>query len=260
MENNITVIIPVHKYNEDIKVLLNKAISSVKEQNVNISVVAPKEVIDSANLDVNCIENTGNTDFASQIYLGAENCTTEYFAILEFDDTYEQYFFKDLQKFISDGNFNKSDIILPIVALHKGDNKSLAFANDACWSQDFSEERGFLGLESTSMYDIFLISGAVIKKDVFLELGGIKMDNKIYFSKEFFMRALVNDKKVSVYPKIGYKHYVGRLDSLFDNMFKSGITTHERDFYNRKAIDEYKLNPKSEDYVGIVYTPPINNQ
>lgn len=262
--NNITVIIPIHETSELIEGLTNKAIASLPSEGVKVMVVAPKNVIDTIKLDVTpfmlyFVENTGDTDFASQVNLGAKECDTEFFSILEFDDTYEQYFFNDLPKFLSDGDFSNSDIILPLVGFHTGDDQVSKLVNDAAWTQGFSNDRGFLDLDSTSMYDVFVITGGVIRTSTFLEIGGIKSDIKIYFSKEFLMRAIFNDKVVSVYPKLGYKHYVGREGSFFDTLYKSNITKHENEFYNRKTIEEYKLNPNAEDYEKITYTAPATD-
>jgi len=257
-KNEITVLIPVHKYNEEISKLLIKALDSVKTMNVLI--IAPKEIISELKsiTNVNILQNDGDIDFASQINLGAKNINTKYFSILEFDDVFIEFYFDNLQQFISDREFCDSDFVLPIVGLHKHDNdKVLSLANDASWVQGFSEKTGFLSDESTALHDIFIVSGGTFKTDSFNEIGGLKKDLKMYFSKELFLRAIYFGKTISVLPKIGYKHMVGRNDSLFSSYLVDGITKHEREFYNRKAVEEYKFKPNSEGSE-IVYIPPTD--
>ena len=88
---DITVIIPVHKIDEGELDLLKVAIKSVQDQQIkpeSLMIVGPKNIkkdVDSLNfenLDYAFIENPGETDFSSQINLGAESCKTEYFLFL----------------------------------------------------------------------------------------------------------------------------------------------------------------------------------
>ena len=95
MSNTLTVIIPVHRLNEDEKDYFAKAVASVKEQKVlpqKIMIVVPKDsevkkTLESYDYDekikdlVSIVENDGKTDFCSQINFGVSKTETDWFSI-----------------------------------------------------------------------------------------------------------------------------------------------------------------------------------
>jgi hypothetical protein len=111
---NITVIIPIHEYNEVIKGYLDKAIESVvKQEGVELPkviIVAPEtvlvDVVPSISLEthpnISYVANLGNTDYQSQVNLGVKSVTTDYFSVLEFDDEYSNSYFKNATKYVED--------------------------------------------------------------------------------------------------------------------------------------------------------------
>ena len=105
---DITVIIPIHKLDDVTFTLFNEAYKSAvasaensKDFSVKIMAVIGndvsddyvKEIKNGYDIDV-LINETGKTDFCSQINYAVENIDTEYFSILEYDDTYSKIWFK----------------------------------------------------------------------------------------------------------------------------------------------------------------------
>jgi len=89
---NVTVILPIHKWDEDYKLMFENAVKSVEEfyNDVKLTIVGPKDVISniqlvSDKLETKVLTNDGSSDFCSQVNLGIENCDTEWFSILEVD-------------------------------------------------------------------------------------------------------------------------------------------------------------------------------
>ncbi len=102
---NISIILPVHEFNDTVAGFLRKGFGAIKAQkgiNTLPSIVlvythlaeqtglldfikeftTPVEQTDVA-LSITPIKNEGKTDFASQINLGVKNATTDYISILE---------------------------------------------------------------------------------------------------------------------------------------------------------------------------------
>ena len=100
---DITVIIPVHKIDEGELDLLKLAIKSVEDQQVKpeeLMIVGPKKIkkeinsLDFGDLNYKFVENSGETDFATQMNVAAESCDTQYFCLLELDDELSKIWLK----------------------------------------------------------------------------------------------------------------------------------------------------------------------
>jgi len=87
---NITVILPVHKINEDYKEMLYYSVESVKQfyNDVKLLIVAPNtlkkdlsEIDLGQKLEIKYHYHNSDTDFCSQINEGAKICDTEWFSI-----------------------------------------------------------------------------------------------------------------------------------------------------------------------------------
>ena len=83
----------------------------------------------------------------------------------------------------------------------------------------------------------FKLSGAVIKKSEFVNLGGYKSNIKLSFMYEFILRALNNACKMFSIPKIGYRHLAVREGSLSDTLVKE-MSINERKFWFETAQKE----------------------
>ena len=250
---NITVIVPVHELNDETTILLQKAVNSVYEQEhqVKIAIVCPKEIEDVIlakieqrdDLPNTILINDGEIDFCSQINFAVSKIDTEYFSILELDDEYSKTYFNNVVDYSNE--YTNAAAFLPVIAITNNNGQVVHFVNEGPWSQGFAEDIGKLDMAALFQYDSFLISGAVIKKEAFEEVGGLKKDIKVYFIYEFLLRFVNNDHQSVVIPKLGYKHLTGREGSLFQQYkdADNGIKPKEVKFYFDSAKREYFFNP-----------------
>ncbi len=261
---NISVIIPIHEYNEVIKEYFNNAIESIdKQENVELPktiIVAPEGVLtelipiinSESHPNISFLKNEGAVDYQSQVNLAVESVTTDYFTVLEFDDEYSATYFNNAEKYIK--SYPDVDIFLTMMIEVNEKNEGIKLTNETVWAQQFvgeNGEMGYLNANALKQYTDFKLSGAVIKKSEFKNLGGYKVNIKLTFMYEFLLRALNNASKIFSMPKIGYKHLATRQGSLFDNYLKTmpiderkfwfETATKESNFINDRPIDLSRL-------------------
>jgi hypothetical protein len=253
---NTTVIIPIHEYNDKISSLLDHAIESVLKQEkiteqpqilvvyasaIEEGIVAFQQSLlrkyQNA-LDILFIKNEGKTDYQSQVNLGVESVTTAYFSVLEFDDEYGTTYFSIANKYIK--AYPEIDVFLTMMIEVNEQNMGIKLTNETVWAQQFvgeNGEMGYLNANALKQYTDFKLSGAVIKKSEFINVGRYKSNIKLTFMYEFLLRALNNACKVYSIPKIGYKHLATREGSLFDGYLKN-MPIDERKFWFDTANKE----------------------
>lgn len=252
---NISVILPVHEYNDKINDLLKNAINSVAKQEKlsklpKIYLVCAKSIENDikdflkspreseVHPDIELIINDGDTDFQSQINLGVSKINTDYFSILEFDDEYSTTYFYNMEKYIK--SYPDIDIFLSMIVEINDKNEAIKLTNEIVWAQQFvgeNGEMGFLNLNAIKQNTDFKISGAVINKEEFNNIGKLKKNIKLTFNYEFLLRALNNACKIFTIPKIGYKHLTIRENSLFD-YYNKNMSMNERKFWFETANKE----------------------
>jgi hypothetical protein len=251
---NITTIIPVHEFNEQIGEYLLKALESIDKQEKITE--KPQKLIVSAYDCVNevnefieknyhnefCnIANKNKTDYQSQVNFAVNNITTDYFSVLEFDDEYGLTYFKNAEIYTK--AYPEIDIFLTMMIEVNEKNEGIKITNETVWAQQFvgeNGEMGYLNTKSLQQYTDFKLSGAVIKKSEFLNLGGYKSNIKLTFMYEFLLRALNNASKIFTIPKIGYKHLATREGSLFNTYLKT-MPVNERKFWFETATKEANI-------------------
>ena len=274
---NITIIVPVHEFNDNFKPYLTKALNSVKTQ---IDVIElPKVLVvytDAAErggildfvssyssatgttLTLTTIKNEGKSDFQTQINFAATNTDTEYFSILEFDDEFCPIYFKNVAKHIN--SFKDVSLFLPITI--ETDDKSggaVQIVNHSIWSKAIAGENGVMGYlnaKALSEFSFYTIGGGVFKKSDFFSVGGLKSNIKLSFTYEFLLRFIGNGNKIYTIAKFGYKHVMNRQGSLFQGYLAS-MPMNERKFWfetakkeshfvNDRVIDTSSITPKVE--------------
>ena len=251
MKKNLTIIIPVHKFNENISEYLNKALNSIKEQtdliNVSTVIVCPNDVAKELKKSKDfkkeniLINNSENYDYQSQVNFAVMLNQTEYFTVLEFDDELSKTFIKNVDNYIN--SYPDIDIFLSMMIEKNSNNEGIKFTNETVWAQQFVGENGeigFLSLDSLKQYTDFKLSGAIIKREKFLEVGSYKSNIKLTFMYEFLLRSLNNSFKIMSIPKINYSHLATREDSLFGDYSKN-MSIEERKFWFNQASKEYNF-------------------
>lgn len=257
---NISVIIPVHEYNDDLSSYLDKAVESiVKQEDIEklpqIIIVFPTAIQKSIEGFVEAsirkyqekgityesfylINNTEKTDYQSQVNLAVKSVTTDYFSVLEFDDEYSTTFFKNAIKYTE--TYPEIDTFLTMMIEVNDKNEGIKLTNEIVWSQQFvgeNGEMGYLNAKAIKQFTDFKLSGAVIKKSDFVNLGGYKSNIKLSFMYEYILRALNNASKIYSIPKIGYKHLAIRENCLSDEYIKT-MSLSERRFWFEVAVRE----------------------
>lgn len=257
--DNLAVIVPIIECDDKTTPLLTKAIESIAKQeeietlpviHIVYPVAIEADVISWKNSMIHkhqdkltfvLIKNEGNTDYQSQVNLAVDNITAEYFSVLEFDDEYNLTFFRNAQKYI--GAYPEIDVFLTMMIEVNEKNEGIKLTNETVWSQQFvgeNGEMGYLNAKSLQQYTDFKLSGAIIKKSEFINLGKYKTNIKLTFMYEFLLRALNNACKIYTIPKIGYKHLATREGSLFDTYLKT-MPIAERKFWFETAVKEANI-------------------
>lgn len=249
---DLTIVIPVHDYNDDVQNLLPQALKSVENQNgidtlpevVLVYAFTIEEKIKKlisefdTKLNIKLVANQEKIDFQSQVNLGVKEVKTNYFSILEFDDEYGNTYFKNVIQYTS--YYDDVDVFLSIIVETNTQNQALQLTNQSVWSRDFVGENGtmgFLNAKALNQYTNFKVSGAIFKTNDYIAANGLKSNIKLTFNYEYLLRILENGSKVMTIPKTGYKHLVNREGSLFDHYSKS-MTLHERKFWFSVAKKE----------------------
>ena len=217
---NITIILPLHKWDEDYKMMFKNAVESVEEfyNDVKLLIVTDSNIksqltVETDKLEYTIIENTGTTDFCSQINLGILNCDTEWFSILEVDDEYTSNWLKSMNVYMKENP--EVEAFLTLVKDINVDGKFLSFTNESTWAYGFTEKQGFLNNEALLEYQNFQISGGLYKTSKIKELGMFKENIKLTFGYEFLLRLTHNNVLTMTVPRVGYKHVNFRENSLF---------------------------------------------
>jgi GT2 family glycosyltransferase len=249
--NNITVIIPIHTTKGNTKEYFDTAIKSLQDQQtqpyeVLIVRCVCKDVIkyvdsyDFGSLNVRIVENKESKDFCTQINVAVKEVKTKYFCYLELDDEMSKIWIKNGEKYIE--SYPEVNLFLPITVDVNSDGKMISFTNEPLWAMQFSDELGFLDMNVLQEFPNFNPSGAIINKEVFESVGGLKKSIKLYFNYEFLLRFVHNGYKVMTIPKIGYKHVNMREGGLFwsyKNDKDEQLTPNDAKEYYEKAKKEY---------------------
>lgn len=275
--NGIDIIIPIHKYNEEISSLLERCLQSIKDMavsslkndiKVDVQIVGPSDLphheimnkieISNEFNSFNVSENTtGNLDFSSQVNFAVENlCKNDYFMIVEFDDLVTPKWLNMASCYIE--KREKCPVFLPLIEVYdiKNAKSPLYYINEIGWSSSFVDnELGVINNNSLHDYCNFNITGAIFKKKEFLKAGGLKPSMKLSFGYELLLRLthLYND--IFVVPKVGYFHFVNREDSLTSEYHQT-MTQEEGSWWIDLAVKEYEYkNDRNK-----IYTPDEENK
>ena len=267
---DVTIIIPVHEYNDKVDALLKKALESVsecrkefKDGHLPVVIVAPRKLDDILTHsdiyqfipEIKIIWNEGNTDFCSMINFGVDNINTEYFSILEYDDTYRKKWFKLANDYFY-GNESIS-IFLPLNVVHT-DHKNWQFGNEFGLSNAFitddvddTDDVGIINFKRIEKCSVFNLTGAIFNRNDFIKVGKYKPSIKVAFNYELLLRLTNKGLKCMVVPKEGYVHEVGREGSLTDTYNKT-LSDEEINKWFELAFREYVYDTdRNKDIINV---------
>lgn len=255
----IDIVIPVHKYDENVEALLTRCLASIKDMaieakniNVNTDVIVVGPSLPSENImklidwsdeftSFNVVDNTSDaTDFCSQVNLAVkEQCSNDYFMVVEYDDMVTPKWVKTAVPYILQKK--KTSVFLPLVEVYdfSSPNMPIHYINEIGWSSSFAEnELGSLNLDALTTYCNFNVTGGIIKKNEFLKAGGYKPSIKLSFGYELLMRMANLYGEVFIIPKVGYYHFVNREDSLTSEYHRT-MSQEEGAWWIKLAGQEY---------------------
>jgi len=240
---DLTIIIPLKSYNENVTKLLNRAIESCGDNKI---ILVGKDVYEFSNdkgKDIQVINMSQENSYQHNVNIAIDSVETKYFSVLEYDDIYSKKWFDNVEKEIEyDTNDTSAFLPLTMVAEYDEDENNtsrlLGYSNEAFWSSSFSEEIGCVDAESLENYLGFNVSGAVFKTNDFVSLGKLKESMKLVFWYEYLLRAIHEGKRIYVIPKIGYYHFVGRKDSMTYE-YQETMTEKEADWWVELAKKEF---------------------
>lgn len=247
---DIVVIIPLHKFeDEETKRLLKRAIESVPSDiDIRIATVyglMPKVAeFCSFRKNITVTENinpSDNTNMCSLVNREVETINTDWFSILEYDDTYNAILFDNFHKYKLTHEANLYMSITDLVDYNKEKNNEVSFVgftNEAPWATSFSNELGYIDKECLENYFNFNLSGSIFNTQTFKASGKLKSSIKLSYWYEFMLRFCNLGNKVYVIPKVGYTHYIGRADSTTSTLSKS-MTDKEVKWWIDLAKEEY---------------------
>jgi hypothetical protein len=251
---NITIILPVHRIEDNYRVMFENAVKSVEQfhNDVKLMIVCPANVKSefaniSDTLEVNIVTNNTKTDFCSQVNLGIENCDTEWFSILEIDDEYKSIWLKSINEYVN--TYSDIDVFLPVVKDINTEGNFVSFTNESTWAYGFTEKQGVLDNEVLLDFQNYQISGGLYKTQVVKDNGSLKENIKLTFGYEFLLRLTHNNVKIMTVPRIGYQHLNFREDSLFwlyKNDDANRISEDEAKFWLETAKKEFFFKNKRD--------------
>ena len=239
---DITVIIPIHEFNDEVKEYLSNAINSCRAQTSlpeKVMICHPSNMENMHNFEeymksqngVDVFKTNNGSGFCEQINDAVKKCDTEWFTILEFDDVLNPTYIEDMDKYKKK---YKALIYLPIIEQYDTNEKLLGYSNEILLSS-YTETPGEPSIDDIKSYLEVSINGIMCNTHTFNIIGGLKESMNIAFQFEFLMRALQNGKQIFIVPKVIYSHINKRENSVSYNMPDNDII--EKSFKN--ALNEY---------------------
>lgn len=262
--NDITVIIPIHYFNEEIAGYLKKAVNSVFQNrqayngNLKILLIVAEHILNdienfsvqyiiNKQIEYSIISNDQRTDFCSQINFAAKHVNSDFFSILEFDDEYTSIWFKSVKAYYY--THEDVSVFLPINIQTDTEETFWKFGNEIAWASSFSNELGYIDFDCLENYSAFNLTGGVFNTNDFNKIGGFKPSIKVAFNYEFLLRLTNKGLKAFVVPKEGYKHIIMRKNSLTD-VYSKTILDNELHKWFELAKREYSyIEDRNKDII-----------
>lgn len=214
---DITIIVPIHQYNSNVKQLLENSLKSVPSET--------KIILSCFETIVNDIKNDfsenkflqynihNDNKFTSLVNTAVEKVETKWFSILEFDDVYTEIWFNNFKKY---EKFNPDvSVFVPLTDLIDYETKRfIGYGNEAVWASSFSNDLGLIDNDCLQNFFDFYMTGSIFNTEDWKEYGGLKNSIKLTFWYEFLLRFTYHGKKIMVVPRVGYVHNLNREESL----------------------------------------------
>jgi hypothetical protein len=239
---DITIIIPISNLNQNTDIVfIQNALKSIPSEMQTIVVGNEKDldVFNSVDKEkeVITIVNQGEITLPNQINLAVEHVKTKYFSVLEHSDVFTEKWFKNVENY-SKEIYENVICYLPLTEIVDFTTTDIiGYANEAFWASSFSDEIGFMDINSLQDYININTHGGVFDTELFKELGKLKSSMKILYWYEFLLRALYKGKKSFVIPKVGYIHTM--INQPYSEDIKNKMDNKEFEWWLDLANKEY---------------------
>jgi len=248
---SVSVILPIKSSKaKDFDSFFGKAIMSLEKQQNDFDelvIVHTKEDslieflnnFDFKELNVKKLVWDNEPNYCAQINYGVNNASSDWVSFFEFDDEYSNIWFKNFKKYAQ--AYPDYNAFLPVVVDVDSKDVFAGFTNEATFAANFTQEMGVLTNDILHDYQNFQTSGIIMKKGIFIDMGGFKPSIKLTFGYEFLLRLTYNGAQIMTIPRLGYKHTNLREGSIFWNykFDKNKITEDEVKFWLQTAKKEY---------------------
>ena len=233
---DLTIIIPLKEYDSSMDELLNRAVESCGDNKVILvgkGVEKYKYQAEDGNVQptLTYLENSSeNTTYQHNVNMAVDTVDTKYFSVLEYDDYFSEKWFENVEKEI-EYDVEDTSAFLPLTeVVDYNEKNTIGYSNEAFWALSFADEIGCLDMESLQNYLGFNVSGAIFKTSDFISLGKLKESMKLVFWFEYLLRALHEQKRIYVIPKVGYYHFIGRKGSMMSE-YETSMSEKEADWW-----------------------------
>lgn len=255
----VTFIIPIHEFNDDVKKYLHTCLDSIisLKSDSPIIIIGPKEMCKSLKeFDGDdkkytySLKEYNSTNVFELVNNAVNFCLTDYFSVVEFDDTFNDFWYNE---FLNYKKYNNASIYLPIVEIFNKEGKIEGFVNEIAWSSAFAktsengeDKLGYIDLDGLKSNLDFNVTGSFIKTEDFISVGGLDKSFEMIAWHELLMKLANSKHDIYVVPKVGYSHILGRKGSYSDISSK---TFSEKDVETliKKEMDKYTVEDSDND-------------
>jgi hypothetical protein len=207
-----------------------------EEENYNLSI---KEILDEGNVEITkaVYRENDNPTTADLINYAATTLNTKYFMVMEHNEGLTgKTWFETVERYIS--KCYDYSIYLPLTKVINNESQFHHYLNEQWFALGFTdEELGVVSEEGLKNLYEMNITGGVIDKEVFFEVGGLKNNIPHFYWYEFAIRMCFNKKGIYVIPKALYTIPMKNFD---------GISREEYQFYYEAAQQEYFFKNQRE--------------
>lgn len=237
----LSIFIPIHELKKEEAPLLNTALNSLASQRISdfkvdiLTTEESKEVVSSVvdeftSLDITTHYVEGDTRYQVMVnYYATDILSTDYFTILQYDDALNDNFVKIAMNYMESEKYQDTDVFFNIIHNVDSKGKLYGFSNEMAWVGDRMDEQGVLdrrGVERDRL-EVYSWCGAIIKKEIFKETIGFKLNLPVFFDAEFMLRLIEQGYKIFIIPRVMYKHLVNREGSIDSNNLKRYTDSNE---------------------------------
>lgn len=201
------------------------------------------------------VNKTGACDYCSQINFAVKNVDTEFFSILEYDDTYAKKWFNMFNNYYLSNE--GVSVFLPINVVHNAKTDEYEFVNDIIWSNGFANELGYIDFDCLQASASFNLTGGIFRTSDWL---GYKPSIEVAFNYEYLLRSTNKEQKIFVIPKEGYHHEIFGETSLSTHYLEN-ITENDSMKWFELAKKEYVFDEdRHKGIANIKENEPAKNE